>query len=184
MKTLTLMLCIALAPVMLPAALTVHLTLTANGELVEGDSSETTLERENTIECLSFTQEMFQPRDAASGLPTGKRQHGPVTVTKRIDKSSPILARAMTQNEAITGVFRFYRPNNEGAIEHYYTVEIAGAISALRTITPDVLSPETATRPDMEEMSLVPHTITWTYEFTGASHTVYLLDPRAAPPAE
>jgi len=33
-------------------------------------------------------------RDAASGLPTGKRQHKPVTITKPIDKSSPLLARS------------------------------------------------------------------------------------------
>ncbi len=33
-------------------------------------------------------------RDAASGLATGKRQHKPVTVTKRIDKASPLLAKS------------------------------------------------------------------------------------------
>ncbi|MCB2047736.1 MAG: type VI secretion system tube protein Hcp [Novosphingobium sp.] len=33
------------------------------------------------------------PRDAASGLPTGKRQHKPMTVTKEVDKSSPMLAK-------------------------------------------------------------------------------------------
>ena len=32
----------------------VHLTLTANGEAVEGESSINTMERENTIECFSF----------------------------------------------------------------------------------------------------------------------------------
>lgn len=34
-------------------------------------------------------------RDAASGLPTGKRQHEPIIFVKRIDKASPILAKAM-----------------------------------------------------------------------------------------
>ena len=34
-----------------------------------------------------------EPRDAASGLPTGKRQHKPLTLTKPIDKSTPMLAR-------------------------------------------------------------------------------------------
>jgi hypothetical protein len=33
--------------------------------------------------------EVVSPRDAASGLPTGKRQHKPLTITKEIDKSSP-----------------------------------------------------------------------------------------------
>jgi len=36
-------------------------------------------------------QTITTPRDAASGLPTGKRQHKPVSLTKPIDKASPKL---------------------------------------------------------------------------------------------
>lgn len=42
---------------------------------------------------ISFDQEIVSPRDAASGLPTGKRQHKPFVITKELDKSSPLLAR-------------------------------------------------------------------------------------------
>jgi len=42
---------------------------------------------------ISFEQEIVSPRDAASGLPTGKRQHKPFVITKELDKSSPILAK-------------------------------------------------------------------------------------------
>lgn len=38
-------------------------------------------------------QGVVSPRDAASGLPTGKRQHAPVTITKELDKSTPLLSR-------------------------------------------------------------------------------------------
>lgn len=34
-------------------------------------------------------------RDAASGMASGKRQHKPLTITKRIDKASPMLAKAV-----------------------------------------------------------------------------------------
>jgi hypothetical protein len=34
-----------------------------------------------------------QPRDAASGLPTGKREHKPVNITKPMDKASPLLVK-------------------------------------------------------------------------------------------
>lgn len=34
------------------------------------------------------------PRDAASGLPTGKRQHKPLTIRKSVDKATPVLAEA------------------------------------------------------------------------------------------
>lgn len=42
---------------------------------------------------ISFEQEVLSPRDAASGLPTGKRMHKPFVITKELDKSSPLLAR-------------------------------------------------------------------------------------------
>jgi hypothetical protein len=46
----------------------------------------------NGVEIV-FNQAIVSPRDAASGLPTGKRQHKPVVFTKEYDKSSPKLAR-------------------------------------------------------------------------------------------
>lgn len=42
---------------------------------------------------ISFDQEIVSPRDAASGLPTGKRMHKPFVITKELDKSSPVLAK-------------------------------------------------------------------------------------------
>lgn len=42
---------------------------------------------------ISFDQEIVSPRDAASGLPTGKRMHKPFVITKELDKSSPVLMR-------------------------------------------------------------------------------------------
>lgn len=42
---------------------------------------------------LVFNQAIVSPRDAASGLPTGKRQHKPFVFTKEYDKSSPQLAK-------------------------------------------------------------------------------------------
>ncbi len=43
------------------------------------------------IEIYSFSHEILSPRDAASGLPTGKRQHKPFTFTKPVDRTSPLL---------------------------------------------------------------------------------------------
>jgi hypothetical protein len=40
--------------------------------------------------------EVVSPRDAASGLPTGKRQHKPMTITKELDKSTPKLAESVS----------------------------------------------------------------------------------------
>jgi hypothetical protein len=49
-----------------------------------------------TEEQLSFhkieVRSIVSPRDAASGLPTGKRMHKPMVITKELDKSSPTTA--------------------------------------------------------------------------------------------
>lgn len=37
---------------------------------------------------------VVSPRDSASGLPTGKRQHKPMVITKELDKSTPVLMQA------------------------------------------------------------------------------------------
>ena len=42
---------------------------------------------------ISFDQEVGSPRDAASGLATGKRMHKPFVITKELDKSSPMVVR-------------------------------------------------------------------------------------------
>jgi type VI secretion system secreted protein Hcp len=51
-----------------------------------------------------MSHEIVSPRDAASGLPTGKRQHKPLTITKEIDKSTPLLMRAIFTNETLPAV--------------------------------------------------------------------------------
>jgi len=42
---------------------------------------------------ITFEQEIVSQRDAASGLPTGRRMHKPFIITKELDKSSPVLAK-------------------------------------------------------------------------------------------
>jgi type VI secretion system Hcp family effector len=48
-----------------------------------------------------YSHEIATLRDAASGLPTGKRQHSPLVITKELDKSTPLLMNAQFQNRTI-----------------------------------------------------------------------------------
>ena len=82
----------------------VHLYLKANGSDVQGESTVTSLGRENSIECMDLEHEVTSARDAASGLAVGRRQYSPLKIRKRIDKASPLIMKAMTKNEAIEGV--------------------------------------------------------------------------------
>jgi hypothetical protein len=47
------------------------------------------------------SQAATSPRDPASGVPTGKRQHKPITITKTVDKASPALMKAATAGTPI-----------------------------------------------------------------------------------
>ena len=53
---------------------------------------------------IGLSHEIVSPRDAASGLPTGKRQHKPLVITKQIDKATPLLLNALVTNENLTQV--------------------------------------------------------------------------------
>jgi type VI secretion system secreted protein Hcp len=57
-----------------------------------------------SIPLTGLSHEIVSPRDAASGLPTGKRMHKPFVITKQLDKSTPLLLNALVDNENLTSV--------------------------------------------------------------------------------
>ena len=62
------------------AALNSYLTLEGQTQgQIQGDVTQPG--REGTITIYGFSHEVISPRDAASGMPTGKRQHKPVSTT-------------------------------------------------------------------------------------------------------
>ncbi|HTZ04355.1 MAG TPA: type VI secretion system tube protein TssD [Gaiellaceae bacterium] len=56
------------------------------------------------IPVTAVSHEIVSPRDPASGLPTGKRQHKPITITKEVDASSPLFLNALVTNENLKTV--------------------------------------------------------------------------------
>jgi type VI secretion system secreted protein Hcp len=93
--------------------------------------------REGTIEVEAVSHEVTAPYSAASGLPTGKRQHKPLTITKAIDKSSPMLMSALTSNENISSwELFFYTRGAKGAEVLAYTIKLTNAsITSIRLET-------------------------------------------------
>jgi type VI secretion system secreted protein Hcp len=152
---------------------TVHLYLKANGSDIQGESTQTSLGRENSIECLYYEQEVMTAREAGSGMATGRRTYKPLLIRKRIDKASPLIAKTLVQNTVIEGVFKFFRPSptGDGTTEQFYTVKIKqGRIATQKQIVPDTFIPATSQEPPMEEVSFVFHTIEWTYTNGGITH--------------
>jgi len=148
------------------AAQTVHLSLSIDGTPVNGESTISSLGRADTIECISFELSVVAPRDASTGMATGRRTYQPIVIRKYIDKSTPLLMRALVSNQTISGLFRFFRPNPDGAgaEQHFFTVGIQGArISSIEQVSPDVIDPVLRMKPMYEEIVIVYQSITWTY---------------------
>ena len=153
---------------------TVHLFLKSNGSDVKGESTQTSLGREGSIECLYFEDSVRTAREKGTGMATGRRTYNPIIIRKRIDKSSPLLAKALCNNEIIEGSFKFFRPSpsGDGTTQQFFTVEIAeGRINSIKRVSPDTIDPASASEPPTEEIGFVFHTITWTYEDGGVVHT-------------
>ena len=58
----------------------------------------------NPIDVTAVSHEVISPRDPASGLPTGKRQHKPITITMQWGPSTPLFLNALVNNENLTSV--------------------------------------------------------------------------------
>ncbi|MCD4737334.1 MAG: type VI secretion system tube protein Hcp [Bacteroidales bacterium] len=70
------------------------------------------------------------PRDATTGMPSGNRQHQPLTVTKNIDKSSVCFITKICEHQHIPEIILYlfwFNPNN-GAIELYYEIRMWNCI--------------------------------------------------------
>jgi len=110
---------------------------------------------------FGFHHEVASPRDPASGLPTGKRHHKPITITKEVDKSTPLLMNVLVTNENITQwELRFFKPSGIGKKVQYYTIQLVNA--SISRIHSEMLSDK-----ELEHISFCYQKITWTFENGG-----------------
>lgn len=140
--------------------------MSVNGQTqgnIEGSCTIEKHEGKILVQGVDHTIEI--PKSIQTGLPTGKRIHGPLTITKEIDKSSPKLFQALTSGEQLTDAkLEYYRISAQGKEELYYTVEIKNAIvTAVRKYMPICLAVENKTMGHMEEVSFTYETIIETF---------------------
>jgi type VI secretion system secreted protein Hcp len=154
-------------------AQTVHLFLKVNGEDVQGESSQVSEGRENSIECTHFESEAMTAREVQSGLATGRRQHKPITIIKAIDKATPLLSKALCKNSKLEGEFKFYRPNpsGDGTTQQFFTVKITnGRVASQKIINEWTRPGDPHAAPPHEEVAFVFQDITWTFVDGGIEH--------------
>ena len=152
---------------------TVHLVLKANGNVIQGESTQRDLGRDKTIECLVFRDTVRTAREMGTRTAVGRRVHEPIEVIKRIDASSPLLAKALSNNEKIEGTYKVYRPSpkGDGTTEQFFTIEISdGRVDSIERHSASAIDPAAATTPPLETVRLVYHTIKWIYEPSGAEY--------------
>lgn len=123
--------------------------------------------KEGTIQVQYMQSEIISPRDPASGLPTGKRQHHPFVLRKTLDQSTPKLITALVNNENISEfTLRFYKPNVQGVETQHFTIKLTNAnIASFNLYHPDTMDTGAGgTAPDsLEELSFTYQKIEWTW---------------------
>ena len=146
---------------------------------IEGDSQRSGYE--GMMEIHGWSHEVSSPRDAATGLPTGRRQHKPLTVTKPVDKASPLLMGALTTNENLSSVvLRCVAPSADGSEEQYYTIELVNAtVSNIRQEQLNNKYPENMPHEVREHVSFAYQRIVWVHEVSSTSAEDDWSDSRA-----
>jgi len=126
--------------------------------------------REGKIMVFAYSHEIVTPRDAASGLPTGKRQHKPLIITKEIDKSSPILYQIMVNNENISDFeLQFWQPQikaatGSGSEVQHFTIKLFNAnIAQINECMLDNKIPSNMSIPLLETVAFTYQKIEWTW---------------------
>ena len=121
--------------------------------------------RENSIMVIAVSHEIVSPRDAASGLPTGKRMHKPFVITKELDKSSPLLYNTLVNNENITEwSLQFWQPSATGAEKQHYTVKLTNAnFASIHFVMANNKHPDLMKFAEYEEIAFTYQKIEWTW---------------------
>lgn len=114
------------------------------------------------IMVLSFNHNLLN--EGNLNVPT----HGPIIITKNIDRASPLLAVALSKREELNCIINFYRIAPSGRQQKYYTVEIRGCVIANLNIE----VPHAVLLNDVqaeEHLSLRYREIIWTHHLAGTS---------------
>jgi len=160
-------------------ALNAYLTLTGQKQgQIKGSVTQTG--RKDMIEVIGSNHAVISPRDAASGLPTGKRMHKPYILIHEVDIAFPLLMSALVNNENITKWKLDYWSSQIGndrttatAIEqNFFSVELVNAsIASIDFRQANNKHPDLMKFKEYAETAYVYQKITWTWIKGGITAT-------------
>ncbi len=133
-----------------------HIETQTKGCLTQGCNSEKSMGQayqeghEDEITVLSYSHHVAHE---------GRSIHIPITIVKRMDKSSPLLAQACTDATQLDCTLRFYRMNGSGQ-EFFYEVKLTGAL--IKSVSPVMAHTIDFNEKDMQEMVTISYRdISW-----------------------
>lgn len=97
-----------------------------------------------------------------------KPTHRPLVITKNVDKSSSLLAQALSSREEISCAINFYRISSYGLQEKFFSVEIEGGIIADLTLDMPHVVLQNDVEPQ-EHVAIRYREITWRHHLAGTS---------------
>ena len=134
-----------------------------NGSALPGVTDANPL-KDGGVPVNSFGFSVSRPI-GTGGFPQGQTQKSAITITKPVDGISPLIFKAVTNNETINALFRFFRPNpTSGADEFYYEVRISNGVVGSQVLIGGVSD-------EMESIKLYFLTLEQTSPIAGTSHT-------------
>ncbi len=103
-------------------AINAHLYLKIAGADAKGESTQ---QGDGGIELYSVSFGVSNPIDWGTGAASGRRDYSPISVTKRVDKLTPLLYKALCTNQTVEGKIKFWRPPVDGGAvdEQFFTLE-------------------------------------------------------------
>lgn len=129
---------------------------------IPGDSTRSAWE--NHVVVMGYSHEVISVRDPASGLPTGRRQHGLFKIIKKVTKNSPIFMTKMVNNQTMPTLEIKLVQTLEGSEAVYYTYTLSNAsITSIRNWSPNNTDSTASNYPPMEEISFSYQSITWSH---------------------
>lgn len=146
------------------AALNAYLYL--EGETLGHIKGSVTQEgREELIMVIGYSHIISSLRDQSTCQPSGRLNHTPLSITKEVDQSTPLLLRAFADHERMNQFrLEFWQPSPSGAEVQHYTIELKDAYIA--GINQEMLNnkyPENMQHKEREHISFTYSRVTRTW---------------------
>ena len=132
-------------------ATSIRLTIRAHGATIEGDGSAA--DESGFIECIAL-RDAVATDQAPTGRSMGRRHYEPIVVRKPVDRASPLLLQALSQNDTVEASIRFFDGEADAP---FFTIDVpAGRIVTIAHAW------ESGTAA-FEDVSIAPAAVVWSH---------------------